>query len=254
MKKPAILLFFIFTLGAVGSFALTQSKTKQFKKSIEMGKAKEVKTDINFFSGELNISTSTNDLAECLYGYDDGFIRPKMTYSEIGSIGYLTIESEEQDKGIDESNHWDLKLNKNVKNELSVKLRAGKANIDLEGCKLRGFNYRMTAGESNINLRNTSVPQVSFNLLAGEANIDLSGEWNNDGVAEIKGGVGEITVSVPYNMGVKIIVTGMLGDVNIPFFHKVGNEYTNDSFGKSKHIIFLSISGGIGQINVKMAE
>lgn len=254
MKKLTILLFFVLAIGTFGSFTVAQSKPKHLKKSIEIGKAKEVKTYINFFAGELNISTSTEELAECLYGNNNGYIKPKMTYSEVGSIGYLTIESEEQDKGIDESNNWDLKLNKDVKNDLSIKLRAGEANIDLEGCKLKGFNYKMAAGKSNINLKNTSVPQVSFNLVAGEANIDMSGEWKNDGIAEIKGGVGEITVCVPYNMGVKIIVTGMLGDVNIPFFQKVGNVYTNDNFGKSKHCLFLSISGGIGQINVKMAE
>lgn len=255
MKKRSILLCFILAVGSFGFLTLAQSRL--FKKSIEIGKSKEVKTDIYFFSGELNVNTSTDKLTECSYGYEDGFLRPEMTYREVGYIGYLSVKSEDQDKGInidDNSNKWNLSLNKNVKNSVSIKLRAGKANINLEDCKLNSFDYKMTAGESNINLRNTSVPQIRFNLLAGEANIDLTGKWHNDGIAEIKGGVGEVTLKVPYNTGVRIIVSGVLGQVNIPFFHQNGNTYTNDSYDKAKQTLFVTISAGIGQINVIMEE
>lgn len=253
MKKQTILLCCILAIGSLGSFA--QSTSKLLKKSIEIDKAKETKTDIYFFAGNLNINTSTDKLAECFYGYKNGFLRPEMTYSEVGKTGYLSIKSEEQDKGIDENdNKWNLSLNKDIKNDVAIKLRAGEANINLEGSRLNRFEYNMTAGKSNINLKNTSVPQVKFHLLAGEAHINLAGKWHNDGLAEIKGGVGEITVKVPYNTGVRISVSGVLGDVNIPFFRKDGNVYTNDSFEKTKYTIFLNISGGIGQINVEMEE
>ena len=257
MKKTTVLLCLFLAIGSLGAFTQAQSKSTLLKKSIGFGKAKDIRTDIYFFAGELNINTSTDELAECFYGYVNGFLKPMMTYSEVGKVGYLSIKSEEENKGLhlDENNNkWNLNLNRNIKNDISIKLRAGKANINLEESKLNVFEYKMTAGESNINLRNTSVAQVRFNLLAGKANIDLSGKWHNDGVAEIKGGVGEITVIVPYNTGVRITASGVLGEVNIPFFHRNGNIYTNDSFEKTRNTIFLNISGGIGQINVKMAE
>jgi len=255
MKKRSLSLFFILAIGTFGTLAFAQSKL--FKKSIEIGKSKEIKTDIYFFSGELNVNTSTEKLAECTYGYEDGFLKPKMTYKEVGYLGYLAIQSEDQDKGInidDNSNKWNLNLNKNIKNSISIKLRAGKANINLEDCRLNSFDYKMTAGESNINLRSTSVPQIRFNLLAGEANIDLTGKWHNDGIAEIKGGVGKVTLKVPYNTGVRILVSGVLGQINIPFFHRDGNTYTNDSYGKAKQTLLVTISAGIGQVNVIMEE
>jgi len=250
MKKQT--LFFCLFL-AIGVFA--QDNSKLFRKSIDMDKAREVKTDIYFFAGELDINTSTEKLAECYYGYKDKYLKPAMTYNESGKTGYLSIKSEEEDRGINnDGNKWNLCLNKNVKNDLVIKLKAGEANINLEGSNLNSFDYRMTAGETKINLRNTSVPQVNFNLLAGESVINLSGKWHNDGVADIKGGVGEITVIVPYDAGVKVNVSGVLGEINIPFFNKNGRVYTNDIFDKATHKLFINISGAIGQINVRMEK
>jgi len=256
MKKSIFLVCLFVTFGSFGPTILAQSKSKLFKKSIDIGRAKDVRTDISFFAGELNINSETTMLAECFYGYKDGFIKPDMTYREVGTIGYLSVVSEKKDKGIinDETNRWNLSLNKDVKNSLSINLKAGKSTIDLEGCNLSSFDYKMTAGESKINLRNTSVPQVKFNLLAGESLIDLSGKWKNDGVADIKGGVGEVTVKVPYKTGVIIYVTGLLGDVSIPFFDRDGDAYVNDSYKKSKNTLTIYIHGAIGQINVKMEE
>lgn len=256
MKKSTILCCLLLTVLFSGSSIYAQSDTKLLKKSIEIGKAKEVRTDIYFFSGELLINSDTDDLAKCIYGYRDGFLRPNMTYREVGSTGYLSIESEENKKGIfdDDTNKWSLSVNKSIKNNVSIQLKAGEAKIDLQDCNLNSFNYKMTAGKSKINLRNTSVPHVKFNLLAGEAHIDLTGDWQNDGIADIKGGVGEINVKVPFNTGVIIHVTGVLGEVNIPFFNREGNVYTNDSYKKSEHTLTLYINGAIGQINVEMEE
>jgi hypothetical protein len=68
MKKLTILLCVFLAIGVSGTFTFAQNNSKLRKKSIEFGKAKVIKTDIYFFAGELNINTSTNELAECLYG------------------------------------------------------------------------------------------------------------------------------------------------------------------------------------------
>jgi len=258
MKRLSILLCLTLALGNFSTPVQAQSNTKLYKKSIEVGKSKDINTDIHFFAGELNIKASSTDLAECFYGYENGFLKPDMTYSEIDKTGYLSIQSQESDKkidiGNDNNNKWNLFLNKKLKNAVSIKLTAGKANINLEGANLSRFYYRMTAGESTINLKNTSVPQIDFHLMAGKANLDLSGEWKNDMVASIKGGVGEVTIKVPYHTGVRIEATGVLGEIHIPFFKQDDNIYTNDQYQKTKNTLFINISGGIGQIVVQMVE
>lgn len=239
---------------------LFASKTREtiFRKSLPLANAKEVKSDISFFAGELYMDANSKKLVECYYGYKDLFIVPYMMYKEVDGMGYLTIKSkrektEQLDNRSDE-NKWKLELNRNIKNDVSIELMAGVANINLEGAKITNFVFKMTAGESKINLKNTSVPKIRLNMVAGETNINLSGKWLNDCDAQIKGGVGQINVKVPFGVGVKIHASGLLGEVNIPFFQKEGRVYTNDAWGKTKHSITLEISGAIGEINVEMVE
>lgn len=251
---PALLLLLVFPT------LLSASKDREtvFRKSLPLADAKEVKSDISFFAGELYMGVNSQKLVECYYGYKDLYIVPYMIYKEVDRIGYLTIKSKrektEQLDNRSDDNKWKLELNKNVNNDVSIELMAGLAQINLEGAKLSNFAFKMTAGESHINLRNTSVPKIRCNMVAGETSLDLSGKWNNDCDAEIKGGVGQINVKVPFGTGVKIQVSGLLGEVNIPFFNKDNRTYTNEAWGKSKHSITLDISGAVGEINVEMVE
>jgi len=256
MKKIAFLLFIVLFTFLANVYGKDPADYK-YKKAIETGKAREVKTNIDFLAGELHIKGSSKNLVECYYGVGSEFLRPDMSYHEVGKTGYLYIESEKyKEKDIDDfdDNEWNLGFNPDVANSIAIKLKAGEADIDLEGCNLNFFDYRMMAGESNINLRNTSVPEMVFNMMAGEATIDLSGKWHNNLEANIKGGVGELTVSVPYNVGVRIHVSGLIGEVNIPFFKRNGKTYTNDLYGKSDYTLYLNIEAGIGEVTVRMVE
>ncbi len=239
---------------------LFASKTREtiYRKSLPLATAKEIKSDISFFAGELYMDANSKKLVECYYGYKDLYIVPYMVYKEVDRVGYLIIKSKrektEQLDNRSDDNKWKLQLNRNIKNDVAIELMAGVANINLEGAKITNFAFKMTAGESKINLRNTSVPKIRLNMMAGETSINLSGKWHNDCDAEIKGGVGQVNVKVPFGTGVKIHASGLLGEVNIPFFHKEGRDYTNDAWGKSKHSITLDIKGAIGEINVDMVE
>jgi len=239
---------------------LIASKTREtvFRKSLPLKDAKEMKSDISFFAGKLYMDANSKKLVECYYGYKDLYIVPYMIYKEVDQTGYLTIKSKrekaEQLDNRSDDNKWKLELNRNIKNDLDIELMAGIANINLEGAKITNFAFKMTAGESHINLRNTSVPKIRLNMVAGETSIDLSGKWHNNCDAEIKGGVGQINVKVPFRTGVRIHAKGLLGEVNIPFFRKDGRDYTNDVWGKSKYNITLDIIGAVGEINVEMVE
>jgi len=245
----------IFALAS--TISASEPDNYRYKKSIDKGQAKEVKTDIEFLAGEFYLDNTSTSLANCFYGNSNEFLRPGLIYHEVGKTGYLRVESESnKEKRMEDfgDNEWRLSINPDVPNSVSIRLKAGEAHIDLEGSRLNRFDYKMMAGESNINLRNTSVPEVMFSMMAGEANLDLSGRWYNDLEATIKGGVGELDLKVPYDVGVRIFVSGLIGEVDIPFFKRNGKTYTNDAYGRSKHTLFINIEAGIGEVNVKMVE
>lgn len=256
IKQVAFWVFVLFFMFFTKAFGI-EPAGYDYKKIIETGKAKVVRTNIDFLAGELYLTGTTENLAECYYGRGFLYLKPEMTYHETGKTGYLNIESRKL-KGQDwedfDDNRWDLLINPDIANSVAIKLHAGEARIDLTGCNLNRFDYKMTAGESTITLRNTSVPFMLFNMMAGKANIDLTGKWKNDLEAEVKGGVGELNLKVPYDVGVRIFVNGLIGEVNIPFFNRNGKVYVNDAFGKSKNTLFININAGIGEINVTMDE
>jgi len=256
IKQVAFLVFVLFFVLFSKAFGM-EPTGYDYKKIIETGNAKEVRTNIDFLAGELHLTGSTKNLSECYYGRGVLYLKPEMTYHEAGKTGYLNVESKKlkgQDWADFDDNRWDLLINPTIENSVAIKLHAGESHIDLTGCNLSSFDYRMTAGESSIILRNTSVPLMLFNMMAGKANIDLTGKWQNDLEAEIKGGVGELNLKVPYNVGVRVFVNGLIGEVNLPFFKRNGKVYINDAFGQSKYTLYINVDAGIGEINVTMEE
>ncbi len=229
-----------------------------FKRSVPLGKAKEVKTDIYFSVGEFNLSSSTDKLSEGTYKFYKNKWKPIISYEENNKTGYLNIKV--PNKKIDQNNDsldnciWNIALNKNVRNHLKMECKAGFGNIDLSGSNLQELDFTMLAGEINVNLRNTSVPDVEFKAIAGNAVIDLSGRWKNDLHAEIKCGLGEITLKIPSKVGVKLNIQGIIGDVHTPELNENENIYTNALFGKTKETLYINFNGGIGGVKVEVVE
>jgi predicted membrane protein len=257
MRKYRIITIAVLVIVFFG-FVSSDFPFQEFRKNIEPGKAKSVKTDITFIAGKLNISATSNLLCEGVYRYHRDYWKPEISYNEDSQVGYLKIkvDDDREERRYDDSDNteWNIALNKNIRNDLKVKMLAGIGNIDLQSCKMDGLEFEMLAGEVKINLKNTSVPNLEFKALTGEAEIDLSGKWENDLNADIKGGVGELTIKLPSDIGIKLNITGGLGEVNAHGFDKHNRVYTNELYGKTKESLYLDISGGIGEVNIHMVD
>jgi len=231
---------------------------QELRRTVEKQKADRVKTEITFPAGNLYISANAKSFCEGIYKYRHDFWKPEISYYEESGTGYLDIEFEDdrdrRDYDDSDENEWIIAFDRDTRNDIKLEMIAGESNIDLEGCKLDGFEFVMVAGESKINLRNTSVPFLEFKAVAGEAEIDLSGDWNNDLDAEIKGGVGDLKILVPSKVGVKINITGGLGDVDAHGLHKENRNYTNNLYGKTRHSLYIDVTGGIGNVDIRMVD
>src|SRR5665647_83960 len=183
MRKSYIFICLSMAIVAMGFMADPHAPLKEVKKSIALGKAKELKTEIFFTAGELNINGSSNHLSDGTYRFNIDKWKPEITYREEIQTGYLKIrtidERENRNYNNEDNCEWDISLNKKVKNDLTVKMIAGKGTIDLQDCDLKRFEFTMAAGEIFINLRNSSVPDMTFNAAVGSGVIDLSGGIGN---------------------------------------------------------------------------
>jgi hypothetical protein len=87
---------------------------------------------------------------------------------------------------------------------------------------------------------------------AGKSTVDLTGDYAKGFDATIEGGVGEVTVMLPSEVGVKAKAEGGLGKINAKGLKKVGDSYVNDAYGESDVTLDVDVRGGVGQINLEV--
>ncbi|MBN2215605.1 MAG: hypothetical protein JW723_15340 [Bacteroidales bacterium] len=264
MKKILVLsvvmmIFASITLVATWNIFFDNNNPSEKGENISTRKLKEVRTDIAFLNGTLTVTTKTlNKLYAGEYKYQKEEWKPAISYAEEEGTGYLEIistdEREEKQYDSSDNNEWDISLNKDIKNDLNIRMGAGIGKFDLSGSNLKRFDFQMTAGEVDINLSNTSLPELRMKAIAGKATIDLTGEWHNDLHASITGGVGELSFILPVTVGTRMEITGILANIYAPGFEKNGHTYTNSKFSDTKETMYIEIFGGIGEINVMMQD
>ena len=202
-------------------------------RTVELGSAKSVSVEINMGAGELEVSGGADELLEADFTYNVAELKPEVSYSG----GKLIVQLPDVKVGIrslwdldDYRYEWDLRLNDDVPMEMNVDLGAG--TVDLA-------------------LGSLSLTKLSIDMGAGRVTADLTGDWQNDLDAQLQGGVGELTVRLPRDVGVRVEIDGGLGEVNAAGLAKNGDVYTNDAYGESEVTLRIDINAGVGRINLE---
>jgi hypothetical protein len=85
---------------------------------------------------------------------------------------------------------------------------------------------------------------------AGNTNVDLSGALDHDLNATIEAGVGELSVKLPGEMGVRVSADTGIGGLTNSGLVKDGDDYVNADYGSAPYTLFLNIQAGIGSIHL----
>jgi hypothetical protein len=222
--------------------------------TVELDGADSVNVAIQMGAGELDVSGGASELLEATYTYNVEELNPQATFSG----GRLEVKDSGLDEGIgslfdlgEYRNEWDLRFNEDVPMEMTVDLGAGRSNLELGALSLTTLNVQGGAGDVALNLNNSrSLSQLAVEMVAGETTVDLTGDWQNDLNARITGGLGQLNLRLPSDVGVTIEAETGIGDVNATGLTSDGNTYTNDAFGVSDVTLRIAIEGGVGQINL----
>ena len=202
--------------------------------TVERGDANAVNAEIQMGAGKLDVSGGASELLEASFTYNVEELDPRATYTN----GRLEVRDSGVNMGIasladlDEfRNQWDLKLNEDVPMEMKINLSAGPSNLALGALALTSLN---------------------INGGAGEITIDLTGTWRNDLDARIAGGLGDLHLTLPREVGVRIEVDPGIGVVDASGLTRDGNTYTNDAYGVSDATLRIHINGGVGNISADL--
>jgi len=202
--------------------------------SVDVQGAEKADVNINLGAGNLTLrgGAPAGKIvdADFHYALEDG--EPSVTYSVSKAEGTLDLDQhvEEHLRLVSTRNDWDIKLNNDIPSSLRVDIGAGHGDLDLRGLTLTGLDLEMGAGQ---------------------VNADLSANWKKDSTVTIQGGVGQATVRLPEDIGVRVNASGGIGTVSSGGLHREGDAYVNDAYGKSPTTLEVNISGGVGQIRLE---
>jgi len=205
--------------------------TRQESQTIGLQGAKSVVANIDLPSGSLDLSGGASQLLDANFRYRERDGRPEASYSVSGDHGTLDI-SQNNDSHTHlagSGNDWRLLLGNAIPLDLNISIGAGKAKLNFQGL---------------------DVSHADVKIGAGELNLDLTGPRKSDLHVDIHGGVGTAVIRLPRDVGSHIQTSGGLGSVNASGFHEADDAYTNDAFGKSPATIYVTVSGGVGQVTL----
>jgi hypothetical protein len=198
------------------------------KRSVALGGASSAQVRVEMGAGELRIEGGAEGLLDGEFVYNSRE-RPEVRYDVSGGRGYLSVRQPPA-HGLGKQVHrWELRLNDRSATDLRIHMGAGQAVLKLSGMALT---------------------RLEVDLGAGEINLDLTGPWDRDLEATVRGGVGEATVRLPRQVGVRVHASGGIGGVNASGLTRSGHEYVNEIYGKSPVTVRVHVTGGIGEINL----
>lgn len=249
---PILIVVLLMATACAGGVRVGELQTRS--QTVELGDADSVNVEVQMGAGELDISGGASQLLEASFTYNVEELNPQATYEG----GRLEVKDSDVREGIsslfdlDEyRNEWDLNLNEDVPVEMRIDLGAGRSNLALGTLALTNLTVNGGAGEVDLDLSSSqSLSRLDFDMGAGGVTIDLTGEWGKDLDARLTGGLGEITLRLPSNVGVRVEVQTGIGGVDASGLTKDGNIYTNDAYGVSAVTLLIDVEGGVGQIHL----
>ena len=231
---------------------------KTDSESIGRQGVESVDVTIKQAAGELTIQTGTESLVDTNFVYNIDEWKPEVNYTVTNvTDGALSIEQPSfKLTGIpDDSikNEWYLTFNNVVPLAMDITAGAGKSDLDLSQLNLIQLKLTAGAGSADVKLPAKNLSRVDLRSGVGLLTVDFRGEWLADSDITFEGGLGKTVLILPANIGIRARAKSGIGSINT-----VGNwteddgVYTNELYNETPNTLRLDVSGGVGQIELRL--
>lgn len=198
--------------------------------SIELGGADRADVELDMGAGQLTVRGGAQKLMEGTFEYNVPDWKPRVQTSTNGAHATVTIKEPEHVRlGGNQQYAWNLSLNNKVLYDLALNCGAGEARLHLGDLDLRSVNVHIGVGQ---------------------VDLDLEGHPTRDYEVNISGGVGQATVRLPHDVGVRAEAHGGIGSINVTGLERHGDHYENSQYDNAKVNVRLKVDGGIGEIRI----
>lgn len=198
--------------------------------SLDKGSADHANIELNIGAGELNLRGGAEKLIDGKFQFTVPDWKPVVRSSVDGSHATVTIEEPKGEHSFgNQHNVWNLQLNNKVLMDLALNCGAGQARLDL----------------GDVSLRNVTV-----HMGAGQVDLNLEGHPSRDYDVSISGGVGQATVRLPHDIGIRAEAHGGLGSISVTGLEQKNGAWENSLYDNAKVNVRLKVEGGIGEIRI----
>jgi len=221
-----------FALVGCGLLTTTVNDVRTESQSVNLDSATSANIEIEFPAGELKVQSGTNNLMDASFRYNVRDWQPRVQYSENGTQGVLRVSQPGNGRvpvGGRLINEWEIQLNENIPMDLLIRTGAGNSQLDLGGLNMNSLTVETGAGVTTVN---------------------LDGNWQHDVDVSIEGGVGELRVNLPAEMGVRVEMDTALVTVTVNGLTQAENGYVNEVFAAAPYTLTLNLQAGVGSVTL----
>ena len=232
-------------------------------------KSDQTRVTISFGAGKLNLSSGATHLVDGTAVYNVEDLKPEVIVNgnniEIKEGDFHSLPAFDNIK-----NEWDLKLS-DTPLDLTVQAGAYEGQLDLGGLALKSLTVkdgashvdlsfqkpnqtemsvlRYETGASDVkltDLANANFSTLTFSGGAGNYTLDFGGELQQDAVATIESGLGNLSLVIPKNVAATVTVEGAAVNINHSSgWSQDGQKYTQNGSGPTLTLIVKMAAGNL---------
>ena len=243
----------------------------EVKESIAVAdpKSDETRVSISFGAGKLTLSPGAKNLVSGTVIYNVEDLKPEII-KDGNSIEIKQGDFKSLPPFRDMKNEWDLKLG-NAPMDLVISAGAYDGTLELGGLSLKSLEVkdgasnvdvsfskpnqiemsilRYSTGASDVKLAglaNANFTTLAFSGGAGNYTLDFGGDLQQDAVATVDSGLGNVTLIIPENVKAKVTVEGAAVNINQgSSWTQNGQEYTQKGDGFTLTIVVKMAAGNL---------
>ena len=207
--------------------------------SIAKDSAESLNVDIDFGIGDLLIHGNSSEWVSGDLQYNHKKLAPKVNYKKRKDVGFVDIrQGSKVSFGFNKSkmqSDWDLQLTNDIPIDLNIDIGVSNSTLKLAGLQLSS---------------------LSIDSGVSDTLIDMSGEWKKGFHADMDLGVGDVTIILPKQTGVRVKASKGIGRVDLPpgFITQKDGVYVNEAFADADVIIDITIDIGVGDVKFRTKE
>lgn len=221
---------------------------------IEEGAAGRLSGEIHMVGGHLSLQGGAEDILLAHFVTSNPQWIPEIEWRVEEERGLLKIKQPITLRGLSfeaPTNHWEIGVGDGIPLDLDIVMGAAVGEIDLSHTLVESLSLKTGVGDVTVDLTNTpSLHTLLVQVGVGSLKLHLDSPRERDLQVDFFGGVGQSTIYLPWNIGVKIHVKGGYGRIKPQGFLAYDSTYVNETYGKTETSIYIEIWAGLGEIHL----